>query len=71
MNASIWVVTQNKIGLFQVDPSARNNINSDGSLRISGLEIADEEYYACGLMDSNNNFVIRSTYLVFVKGKKT
>ena len=71
MDASIWVVTQNKIGLFQVEPSARYNINSDGSLKISGLEIADEEFYACGYLDAQNDFVTRSTYFVFVKGKKT
>ncbi len=69
IDASIWVVTQNKIGLFQVEPSNRYNINSD--LRISGLEIADEEYYACGYLDNGNNFVTISTYFVFVKGKKT
>ena len=68
IDASIWVVTQNKIGLFQVEPSNRYNINSD--LRISGLEIADEEYYACGYLDNGNNFVSISTYFVFVKGKK-
>ena len=68
VNSVIWVVTQNKIGLFQVEPSTRYNINNDGSLRISGLEIADEEYFACVYMDSNNDFVTRSTFFVFPKG---
>jgi hypothetical protein len=64
----IWLVTQNKIGLYQVEPSDRYNIKSDGRLDISGLESVDEEYYVCGYLNSKNNFVTRSTYVVFIKG---
>jgi hypothetical protein len=68
VSSVIWVVTQNKIGLFQVEPSTRYNINNDGSLRISALEIIDEEYYACGYLASNNDFMSKSTFFVFIKG---
>jgi hypothetical protein len=68
VNSVIWVVTQNKIGLFQVEPSTRYIINKDGSLKISALEIVDEEYYACGYQASNNDFVSKATYFVFIKG---
>ena len=68
VSSVIWVVTQNKIGLFQVEPTIRYNINNDGSLRISALEIVDEEFYACGYLDAKNYFVSKSTYFVFIKG---
>ena len=68
----IWLVTQNKMGLYVIDGSTSGyQVNNDGSLLIQSLNLLNEEYYTCGFLDSNGNLFTRSIYLVFVKSMST
>ena len=63
----LWVVTQNKSGLFAVDPTeGKYEYLENGTLHIKVLTLADEEFYACGYVDGS--FRVVSTFSLFIKG---
>jgi hypothetical protein len=65
----IWVQSLNKGGVYYVQTDSR--ISQNGSqLSFSTLNLIDEEYYGCGVIDSSTNkFKLLSSYYLFVRGK--
>lgn len=63
-----WLVTQNKTGLFEIDNvNDKYSISNDWKLNITNLDFKDEEYYSCVYINANNELVVLSNYLIFVK----
>ena len=65
----LWVVTQNRSGLFAIDPTeGKYEYLANGTLLIKALTLADEEFYACGYVDGYYHVV--STFSLFIKGSE-
>ena len=65
-----WLQSVKKSGVFNVQTDSRITISQNGSqLSFSPLNLIDEEYYGCGVIDPNTNkFKLFSTYYLFVRG---
>lgn len=64
-----WLLSTDGINLFNIDPSDKYQFSNDNLvLNISQLDNSDEAYYACGYSQNLNNFIILTSYFVYVKG---
>ena len=65
-----WLQSVKKSGVFAVQIDSRITISENGSqLSFSPLNLIDEEYYGCGVIDPvSNKFKLFSSYYLFVRG---
>ena len=71
-NLSItWVQTDKKTGLYIVSEDSRIHfINNGYDLQFDYVVPSDEEYYICGVYDSNTgSFQTIKSYLLYVRSK--
>ena len=64
----IWIQTVNKTNIFYIQQSDKVSANGD-VLSFTSLRLIDEEFYACGIFDSNTNKLkIINSYYLYVRG---
>jgi len=63
-----WIQSSNKTGTYIVQYNSRVSLINNGlQLHFASLVITDEEYYACGVINSSKLF-IKSTFNLFIRG---
>jgi hypothetical protein len=61
-----WIQSSNKTGTYIVQYNSRVSLINNG-LHFASLVIIDEEYYACGVINSTK-LVIKNTFNLFIRG---
>ena len=65
-----WFKSENKNGLFKVTGDGRVYLTNNGyDLQFDNVLVADEEYYECGVLDTEENLQVIGKYMIFVRGK--
>jgi hypothetical protein len=65
-----WLQSVKKSGVFNVQTDSRITISQNGSqLSFSPLNLIDEEYYGCGVIDPNSNKLkLLNTFYLYIRG---
>jgi hypothetical protein len=66
-----WIQSSNKTGTYYVQYNSRvSSINNGLQLHFANLFITDEEYYACGVINSSK-LVVKNTFNLYIRGNSS